>query len=49
MLYDRSVVGMPASIRLATGGAFSIDTATARLIQLSADEANKQYGMKGAR
>jgi hypothetical protein len=41
MLYDRSVVGLP--------NVLSVDTATVRLLQQAADEANKQFGSKGAR
>ena len=47
ILYDRSVVGLPSSIRLPTASDFSVDAATARLIQESADEANRQFGSKG--
>lgn len=49
MLYDRSVVGLPASLQLSNGSRVSFDTTTARIIQESADEANRQFGMKGTR
>jgi hypothetical protein len=49
MLYDRSVVGLPNTVRAANGTTVTVDTATARLIQLAADEANKQFGSKGTR
>lgn len=47
ILYDRSVVGLPSSLRLLDGSNLSIDPATAKLIQESADEANRQFGSKG--
>jgi len=47
ILYDRSVVGLPSSLRLLDGSNLSVDAATARLIQESADEANRQFGSKG--
>jgi len=47
ILYDRSVVGLPASLRLLDGSNLSVDAATAKLIQESADEANRQFGSKG--
>ncbi len=47
ILYDRSVVGLPSSLRLLDGSNLSVDAPTARLIQESADEANRQFGSKG--
>jgi hypothetical protein len=47
ILYDRSVVGLPSSLRLLDGSTFSVDAPTAKLIQESADEANHQFGSKG--
>ena len=47
ILYDRSVVGLPSSLRLLDGSNLNVDAATARLIQESADEANRQFGSKG--
>jgi hypothetical protein len=47
ILYDRSVVGLPSTLRLLDGSTLSVDAATARLIQESADEANRQFGSKG--
>jgi hypothetical protein len=47
ILYDRSVVGLPATLRLLDGSDFRIDPATARLVQEAADEANRQFGLKG--
>jgi len=47
ILYDRSVVGLPSNLRLLDGSNLSVDAATARLIQESADEANRQFGSKG--
>jgi hypothetical protein len=47
ILYDRSVVGLPSSLRLLDGSTLSLDAATAKLIQESADEANQQFGSKG--
>lgn len=47
ILYNRSVVGLPSSLRLLDGSNLSVDPATAKLIQEAADEANAQYGSKG--
>ena len=47
-LYDRSVVGLPAAFNW-SGGRFQVDAATARMIQEAADEANRNFGMKGSR
>jgi hypothetical protein len=47
MLYDRSTVGLPAAFRLRDRGQYSFDPAVARLVQESADEANRQFGIKG--
>jgi hypothetical protein len=49
MLYERSTVGLPASIRLADGSRFGVDTATAHLLQVSVDEAVQRFGIKGSR
>ena len=49
MLYDRSVVGLPASFRVANGGSYSFDPSSAKIIQESADEANRKFGAKGTR
>jgi len=47
IIYDRSVVGLPSTLRLSTGAELHIDPAIAQLIQESADEANRQFGSKG--
>lgn len=47
-LYGRSVVGMPATFSW-NGGRFQIDSASARIIQEAADEANSKFGLKGSR
>ena len=47
ILYDRSVVGLPSNLRLLDGSTLSLDAATAKVIQESADEANRQFGSKG--
>ncbi|MDB4878374.1 MAG: hypothetical protein JWM41_4820 [Gemmatimonadetes bacterium] len=47
MLYDRSVVGLPSSFRLRGAGSYAFEPTVARLIQESADEANKRYGFQG--
>jgi hypothetical protein len=49
VLYDRSVVGLPASFRLSDGQHFTTDTTTARVIQQAADEANRGFGMQPIR
>jgi hypothetical protein len=49
VLYDRSVVGLPASFRLSDGQTFRTDTMTARVIQQAADEANRLFGMQPIR
>jgi hypothetical protein len=49
MLYDRSVLGLPARFRIADGTVFTFDTAQARVVQLGADEAVQQFGIKGTR
>ncbi len=46
MLYGRSTVGLPARIRLIDGTEVSMSAATARLLQESADDANRIYGFK---
>jgi hypothetical protein len=48
MLYDRSVVGLPSTLRLIDGTELRIDPATAALVQQAADEANRQFGSKGS-
>jgi hypothetical protein len=47
ILYDRSVIGLPSTLRLLDGSDLRIDPATARLVQEAADEANRQFGSKG--
>lgn len=49
MLYDRSVVGLPTTIRLPTGDLLTFDAATVRALQAAADEANHTYGIQGTR
>src|SRR5215216_2854392 len=49
MLYDRSVVGLPASFRIGNSGNYAFDPAAAKIIQEAADEANRQFGAKGTR
>ena len=49
MLYDRSVIGLPATIRLPTGETMNFDPATVRVLQAAADEANHSYGIQGTR
>lgn len=47
MLYERSAVGLAARIRTPDGTQFTVDAATARLLQDAADEANQKFGVKG--
>jgi hypothetical protein len=47
ILYDRSVVGLPSTLRLTDGSELRVDPATALLVQQAADEANHQFGSKG--
>ena len=47
ILYDRSVVGLPSTLRLTNGHEIHVDPATAAIIQDAADEANRQSGSKG--
>jgi hypothetical protein len=47
IVYDRSVVGLPSTIRLLDGNELHVDPATAAIIQQAADEANRQFGSKG--
>ena len=47
ILYDRSVVGLPSTLKLANGSEMKIDPAIAAIIQEAADEANRQFGSKG--
>ena len=49
IIYDRSVVGLPATFRLANGRLFQLDASTARVIQDAADEANRRFGMRPVR
>jgi hypothetical protein len=48
VLYDRSTVGLPASLRIGSSDAYSFNTATARILQDAADEANRQFGVRPA-
>ena len=47
ILYDRSVVGLPSSLQLSNGARLTIDPAVAAIVQQAADEANRQFGLKG--
>jgi hypothetical protein len=47
ILYDRSVIGLPASLQLSNGERLTFDPAVAAIVQQAADEANRQYGLKG--
>lgn len=47
ILYDRSAIGLPATFTFSDGQLASTDTATARILQESADEANAKFGRKG--
>ncbi len=47
ILYDRSVVGLPSTLQLSNGERLAIDPAVAAIVQQAADEANRQYGLKG--
>ena len=47
ILYDRSVVGLPSTLQLSSGERLAIDPAVAAIVQQAADEANRQYGLKG--
>jgi len=49
LLYDRSAVGLPSAIRSSSSLTYQFDAAAARSIQEAADEANRQFGMKGTR
>jgi hypothetical protein len=49
LLYDRSTVGLPSAIRSSSSALYQFDAAAARAIQEAADEANRQFGMKGTR
>lgn len=46
VLYDRPAVGLPAAIRVAGRSTYAFDTATARIVQESADEAIRQFGLE---
>jgi hypothetical protein len=46
VLYDRSAVGLPASLSIGSSDAYSFNTATARILQDAADEANRQFGVR---
>ena len=47
ILYDRSVVGLPSTLQLSNGERLAIDPKVAAIVQQAADEANRQYGLKG--
>jgi hypothetical protein len=47
ILYDRSVVGLPSTLQLSNGSRWIFDPAVAAIVQQAADEANRQYGLKG--
>jgi hypothetical protein len=47
ILYDRSVVGLPSTLQLSNGSRWVFDPAVAAIVQQAADEANRQYGLKG--
>jgi hypothetical protein len=47
ILYDRSVVGLPSSLQLSNGSRLVFDPAVAAIVQQAADEANREYGLKG--
>lgn len=47
ILYDRSVVGLPSTLQLANGERLSINPDVAAIVQQAADEANRQYGLRG--
>jgi hypothetical protein len=47
ILYDRSVVGLPSTLQLSNGERLSIEPRVAAIVQQAADEANRQYGIKG--
>jgi hypothetical protein len=49
ILYDRSTIGLPATLRLTNRGVYRVEPASARIIQEAADEANRQFGMKPTR
>jgi hypothetical protein len=48
ILYDRSVIGLPSTLRLIDGSVLKIDPAVAAMVQQAADEANRQFGSKGS-
>lgn len=48
ILYDRSTVGLPATISVGNSAVYSFDAATARIIQDAADDANRHFGVKQA-
>jgi hypothetical protein len=47
ILYDRSVVGLPSTLQLSSGQRLVFDPKVAAIVQQAADEANRQYGLKG--
>lgn len=47
ILYDRSVVGLPSTLQLSNGERLDIAPNVAAIVQQAADEANRQYGLKG--
>jgi hypothetical protein len=46
MLFSRSPVGLPASVRLSNGSVAQVPPPLAKLLQDSAEEANAQYGRR---
>lgn len=49
ILYERSVTGVPTTVRLPTGTLIDFDAATVRILQAAADEANRNHGIQGTR
>jgi hypothetical protein len=47
ILYDRSVVGLPSTLQLTSGERLEINPSVAAIVKQAADEANRQYGLKG--
>lgn len=48
ILYDRSTLGLPATISIGNSGLYSFSAASARIVQEAADEANGQFGVRPA-
>lgn len=46
MLFDRSPVGLPAKVQLASGSFAQVSPGLAKLLQESAEEANQTYGRR---